>query len=282
MLLPGLLLLVATSTAPPDDLFAEAEGLLGDLRAAEALELLEARLVEGKLGPAELTRLWSLKGRALGVIGQGAKAQEAFSVALRVDPEWRLPAGEADPEITGPYHAALAVLPARSKSLSVWLRLEAGDDRSKLRYQLVADDLGLVSGAEVQAGDVVREVALSLDDVPRELALPAGTGAIAFRLLDAHGNALRDESLEVAATTSGEVSSQGPGGRRWLALGGGTTMALGALGVMVSGIGIAAIDDGQKAPDGTKDVLLGGVLAATGLVVVGGALIATDFLLDPP
>lgn len=283
-LLPGLILALATAAAPAAETFEEAEALLDDLRAAEALTLLEGRLVEGDLEPGALARLWSLKGRALGLVGQGAKAQEAFAVALRIDPAWRLSPSERDPEISGPYHAALAALPPQSRALAVWLRLAEIEGGLELSYQLVADDLGLVSGAEIVSGGAAREVALTLEDAPKKVTLPADVGgAVSFRLLDAHGNTLREEELELSAGAPADPASSTPTRQpRWLALGGGSAMAAGALGVMAAGIGMAAVDDGQKAPDGTRDLLFGGVLVSTGLVVVGGALVATDFLLDPP
>ena len=277
-----VLSLCALSLAVPEaSALTRAQALIDDGKATDALQLLDARLVDGELSPADLARLWSLKARAYGLVGQGQQAQRAFAIALRIDPAWRLAASETDPEVRGPFHAALAALPSRSKALWAHVKLARSSEGSALTYALVADDLGLVATAELEAAGT-REVVPLVPGPQRRVLDDRAEGPVTLRFLDEHRNCLREERLELSGGAASSEPPSASSGLRWLSLGGGAALAAGALGVMTSGIAWMTRDAGQKTGDGERELFLGGVLVGTGLVVVGGALIVTDFALDPP
>lgn len=273
---------------------ADAQALLDDKRPTEALAALEQTVAEGDLREEQLVLAYELMGRAYGMLGRGQQAQRAFAHALRVSPSWRL-ADVDDPQVKGPYEAALASLPPASEALLATVTLEDRGGQRGVLARLVADDSDLVAGARVlQGGAALTTLPLSLGEPEVFYPLPAErmTATLELQLTDAYGNEL--ERLPVplviertatttstsAATTSQEEPS--PQELRWLALSGGTLLGLGVVSVTAAGIWFAAVDGGDlEAPEGAREVSLVGVGVATGVILLGGTLVVLDFVLAP-
>jgi hypothetical protein len=261
-----------------------AETLLDDKRPSEALELIAGALEAGGLDVEAHHALWVLRARSHGLLGQGQQAQQAFAVALRLLPEWRLE-GQNDPQVSGPYNAAFAVLPPERRALFARVEVREEEKRRRIAYTLVADDLGVVAGAEAHLdGEKLTDLVLSLDEPEGTWPLDPSSvkGKLELRLVDAWGNALR--VLDVPdAPAADAAQASAPAELRWLTLSGGTALAIGAIGVTAAGIWLSAVDSDQvDPPDGAREVALAGVGVATGVIVIGGILVVTDFLLSPP
>lgn len=276
--MPAVALVVAllAALAPSDD----ARRLLDEKRPSEALVLLEEAVAQGDLDERGLLAAYELMGRAHGMLGRGQQAQRAFAAALRIAPTWRL-SGVDDPEVKGPYEAALAALPPEAEALLARVTLEARDGRRGMLATLVADDLDLVAGARVLLdGAVLTTLPLSRGEpeVFYPLDPRAVRGRVAVQLTDAYGNELERLPIEIVVE-----STAADGAReelRWLALGGGTLLGLGAVGVTAVGIWFAAVDGGDlEAPEGARTVGLASVGVATGVIALGGVLVVLDFVL---
>lgn len=276
--MPTLALVVAllASLAPLES----AQGLLDEKRPSDALELLEEAVVAGGLAEDELLSAYALMGRAYGMLGRGQQAQRAFSVCLRMDAAFRLGA-VGDPEVRGPFEAALASLPGEDEALLARVSVETREGRRGLAATLVADDLDLVAGARVLlAGAPLGTLGLSRGEptVFYPLDPAAVRGPIEVQLVDAYGNALR--RIPVEGTVEGESADRSHE-LRWLALSGGTLLGLGAVGVTVAGVWFAAVDGGNlDAPSGAREVGLASVGMATGVIALGGVLVVLDSVLS--
>lgn len=273
---------------------ADAQALLDDKRPTEALASLEQTVAEGALREEQLVLAYELMGRAYGMLGRGQQAQRAFAHALRVSPSWRL--GDVDdPQVKGPYEAALTSLPPAAEALLATVTLADKGGQRGVLARLVADDSDLVAGARVlQDGAALTTLPLSLGEPEVFYPLPPeGTSrTLELQLTDAYGNELErlPVSLVIERTTTTTSASGAttagtdgePAELRWLALSGGTLLGLGVVGVTAAGIWFAAVDGGDvEAPAGAREVGLVGVGVATGVILLGGALVVLDFVLAP-
>ncbi len=268
-----------TGAAP----LASTAALLDDKRPTEALASLEGAVSSGGLSAEQLVRAYELMGRAHGLLGRGQQAQRAFASALRIEPGWRLE-DLTNPEVKGPYDAALSALPPPGEALLAALTREERDGRRGMLARLVADDMDLVAGARVLldgAALTTLPLARGEPEVFYPLDPAAVRGRLEVQLIDAYGNELGRLPLEIVVDASGAAAGREPE-LRWLALGGGTLLGLGTVGVTAAGIWFAAVDGGDlEAPEGARTVGLAGVGLATGIIALGGALVVLDFLLEP-
>lgn len=261
-----------------------ARQLLEEKRPSEAIAELEGLVAGGDLDREALRTAYELMGRAHGMLGRGQQAQRAFSIALRIDPTFRLSDAE-DPEVKGPFEAALAALPPPGEGLLARVTVAervtdppSGPRRGMLAT-LVADDMDLVAGARVLLdGAALHTLPLSRGEPQVFYPLDPATvpGRVAVALTDAYGNELGRVPIELV------VDGAAPGSEelRWLALGGGTLLGLGAVGVTAVGIWFAAVDGGNlEAPEGARTVGLASVGVATGVIALGGALVVLDSVL---
>jgi hypothetical protein len=275
----------------------------------EALAAAEQRLEEGGLTREESVRAWLDKADAFASLRDPAKAERAFAVALRIDRGLAPPALEDELERTA-FERARDSLPPDDQALDVRVVVVERGGPPGMTVQVEADDMGLVGGAELRvAGEVVSELQISRSDPKARSPLHPGNvaGLLTVIFVDAYGNELRRVELEGRAQqttmdkvierdgTSPDVTDadvtdpDGLGGfapsgeLRWLTLGGATAIAVGAIGVAAAGMWLASVDAGDvDAPEGAREVALVGVGIATGVIVLGGVFVVTDFVLSPP
>ena len=92
-----------------------------------------------------------------------------------------------------------------------------------------------------------------------------------------------DPDTVVLSTTSTPPTADAGADLRWRTVGGATVLGVGAVGLGAAGMWLAAQDAGDvEAPEGTREVALAGLALGVGVVLLGGGLVVTDFLLDPP
>jgi hypothetical protein len=268
----------------------EARVHVDEDRPEEALRAASQALEDGGLPRARVAEAWVLKGRAFALLGEAEQAERMFGTALRVSRKVKL--GSEDPLFTEPFEAARAALPDASDALDVQVVVTEAAGRRTLELRVPADDQGLVAGARVLLdGDKLADLEVTrAERATYPVAPERVNGMLSVVFVDAFGNELRTVELEGASgppagapgdEADGAFASDG--GLRWLSLGGATTMAVGVVGMAAAGMWLAAYDAGDvTGADGTREVAMVGVGIGVGVVAIGGALVVTDFLLDPP
>lgn len=272
----ALALLLAT--APLDD--AAAALAAGDAGACG--ENVRLALESGALDVAQVARAWTLRGQCFTLAGDGDRAERSYAVALRVDPGLD---ASRDPSL-----AADAAFATAKRSLpgipGLSARVAAVDDDT-IELELLGDDLLLVkgalllrSGAEGAAPEEVARVPLEAGQARHKVSGVGRQGLTAV-LVDKSGNALMRLPVDPAVQrvfapapaptrTQGETPGVAP---TVLTTVGATAIGAGIVGIVASGIGLAAL--GPTALDeGT--VWLVGVGASTGLFLVGAGLVVVD------
>ena len=289
----------ATLDAPSGlELHARAVALLLERKSNDALDWLDKRAVADSMTAAELAQYWRLRGLAWGRLGQGNQAQNAFSVALRIDPSFRLDAfrdvesdgagrkrvqstamgqrlfAEAamDAEIRSPFQAALAGLPAPSHALNARYQLQSQKEGVRLTLREIVDDLGLVSFVKIQGKSEAWQEDPEVPVAP--LVLAANEGPWSLRLLDKNGHELWARELDTAAQS---LSHSAPRDFRELAVAGGVTLATGAL-VTLGANAVSAFVPVDAAKTGEQGWFLGAMWTGAGLVALGTGLVLYDLI----
>jgi hypothetical protein len=277
------------------------------LAAAPSLDDVERRLEEGALSARDNAQAWLDKGLAHAALDQADQAQRAFAVALRIQRGLTPPAFDSE-LARDAFEAARDALPSDDEALDTRVVVVESGDAPGMSVQVEADDLGLVAGAELRvSGEVVSELQLSRSDPKARSPLHPGNvvGLLAVVFVDGYGNELRRVEIEGTAAPVADAGGAGEGKvieregsaptgvvdspqasssgeLRWLSLGGGTAMGVGAVGVAAAGMWLAALDAGDvDGPDGAREVALAGVIVGTAVVAIGGALVVTDLVMNP-
>lgn len=289
--------LTKVETPSAFDLHAQAVALLLERKSKDALDWLDQRAVADAMTAAELAQYWRLRGLAWGRLGQGNEAQSAFSIALRIDPTFRLEGfrgasprlGEPPPapatlgqrlfaeaakdaEIRSPFQAALAALPAPSHGLSVRYQLQPQKEGFRFTLREIVDDLGLVSRIKIEGKSEAwqEEPDASVDP----LLLEAGEGPWSLRLLDKNGHVLWARDLDLVQTSTKEP---GPREFRQLAVAGGVTLATGAF-MTLGANAVSAFVPSASSKVGEQGWFVGAMWTGAGLVAVGTGLVLYDLI----
>ena len=270
------------------------------------LEHAVAMLVDlrkgGGLSSKELARSYLLEGMGRALLDD-PQADRAFSIALRLD-------SSSDPgvqqrAIREPFSATQASLPPPSQTLNAIAtsRPSTGGLQAGVRVELLADDLGLVSGVLVDEHPVALSATTPLVFAPHEA--PEGASIL---LLDEFGNQLRTVPLVPASSSTNEKSQAAPRasaaaqnaeeqdpwlgterfrGERWgvsnwpwVTLAGGVVGAAGVAVIVGSGAAIAIVDRGTALSSELTPMVQPALFVSLGLgvlfVAAGGATIVTD------
>lgn len=257
----ALALLLALSL---DD--AEAALAAGDAEACG--RLAQEALTAGALDVEDTARAWSLRGRCFARAGDADRAERSFAVALRIDPALALD----EPAFVAAQRALPAVPGLAAQALFV--------DEDTLAVELLGDDLLLAHAASVRRGDhEVARVPLEAARAKHKVggAFADGREGLALVVLDKHGNALLRAPIEprvqrVITPAPGAAAARGPGVLTTL---GATALGAGIVGIVTSGIGLAALGPGALAAE-ESTVWVVGVGASTALFVVGAGLVVVD------
>lgn len=285
------------------DLHAKAISLLLERKSHAALDWLAKRAASTPMSVAELAQHWRLNGVAWGRLGQGAEAQNAFSIALRIEPAFRLDtcphaatdaAGAApppssdcdgrlgpqlfreaasDPEIRSPFQAALAGLPAANLALAVRFQLKNEPDGTWFSLREVVDDMKLVHRLEIRGKSKTWEEIP--DAVLPPLRLRPEEGPWTLRVLDAQGHLLWTRDLPVSALN---VQASTPRDFHGFAIVGAATLASGALLTLGANAASAFLPAGGAKDAGTDGFVSGAMWTGTALVGLGGALVLYDLI----
>jgi len=279
----------ATTAAYP---LAEAEAALRAGIHKKCVELAQQGLASGRLAAADVARAWLVRGRCHALEGDVQRAERAYAVAVRVQPDLVFPTDDPVWERVRPEGRA----PASALTLAAATVVVEGDGGAFVAVAVQAqDDLGLGRAFVLVNGDE-REVARAPVERPAD-----GAGDVASppthrfsgipveglraRLLDRHGNVLRDVAVVVddaaraALVAAGATpASSTPAPTSWLTLVGAGTAAAGFVGAMAGGVLFAQEAPGDE--DGAALPALVGFVGGVGLFVVGGALIAVDAIVD--
>jgi hypothetical protein len=225
-----------------------AAALLDDAEAALAAgdakcgDLAQAALSAGDLAEDGVARAWTVRARCYALAGDADRAERSNGVV-----------------------AALAALRAKARAEQV-----TGDvviDR--VVVELESDDLNLVRAASLWRGD--EEVARFplTNEAGRHVVADIPLGGLVLRLHDKHGNTLwrTDVPRPERVIERGASPAKLPTALTTVGAG---AIGVGLMGAIASGIGLAANgpDDGQ--------LWLVGVGAATGVFLVGAALVVVD------
>ena len=262
----------------------KAQALVDELRPAEALKRIDRLIDKGGLDWEDTRDAYAMKAEVLALVGETQEAVRAFSVLLRVDPDWAPPAEHAT-AMEEPLSAAKAQLPAAAEALSVTIRSRFAGGKRGLELALVHDDMALVWTGALYSGDTM------FLDLPLNTNLPLGfipvdeeaakEVALTVRLLDPNGNTLRviPVSVDVLQDTKGGASrDMGP--LPWLTLSGAAIAAVSMVAMSASAIGFAAIPaNAPGAAPGQAVLLTSTGVAALG-AAVGAGLVITDLVLQ--
>lgn len=279
---PAAVAVPEPAPASDDDPMERAAALVRERRLVEAIEGVQTLRAGGGLTPAQLAETWRLEGRALGALGQGGAAERAFAIALRIEPEARMPLDAEGPEVAHPYQAALAALPAARRALWAHARLEEEAEGVALHHRLAADDLGLVAGAALVSGSLSLAISPSRDGA--RTLLPPAIASGRFVLLDPAGNALWERDLRARQPAAPDpttrlIAHRGP---RLGALLGGSLAAVGAVGVFGTGIAMALASPEVARDPRARAAYGAGALAGTALIALGAVWVGWDLAQTPP
>lgn len=268
MIAAPLLLLLAAG--PLDD--AEAALQAGDAEGCG--QAAQQALGSGVLEEAELTRAWILRGRCYALAGDRDRAERSYAVAVRASPEalaWI--AGGAPADADEAFAAALAARPADP------LRASARVDGDHVELHLHADDLLLVRAASLwQGAEEVARLPLEAGSAARHNVGGIPLQGLSQRLHDKHGNTLWRGAVEVPSLAEAQkdlvVEGSAPAREPTvLTTVGAVGLGLGLVGAVVCGIGASAGGSTELQASGPWLV---GVGAATGVFLVGAALVVVD------
>ena len=199
MSLPALAILLSAGTAWGDigDPLARVEPLILSLDLAAAEAEIENALHTGTLDRPALARAYAFRGVVEASRRNATAALASYARALRLDPQTRLPRGQA-PYVTTPFEATRERLRGRatafevtvsqtSASMSPHLRVVVRHDPDGLARRVSASALGATVQAEVVSGTA---------DI--DVSMPAGRSVCAqatVRILDAYSNLLAEHSV---------------------------------------------------------------------------------------
>ncbi len=279
----------ATAAAYP---LAEAEAALRAGIHKKCVELAQQGLASGRLAAADVARAWLVRGRCHALDGDVERAERAYAVAIRVQPDLVFPTDDPVWERVRPEGSA----PASALTLAAATTVVDGAGGAFVAVAVQAhDDLGL-GRAFVLVNDDHREVARAPLERPADGAGDGGSPpahrfsgipveGLRARLLDRHGNVLRDVPVVVddaaraaLVAAGGTPASSAPAPTSWLTLVGAGTAAVGFVGALAGGVVFAA--EAPADDDGAALPALVGFVGGVGLFVVGGALITVDALVD--
>lgn len=280
------------------DMHTRAIALLLERKSSDALDWLDKRAVSDPMSAAELAQYWRLRGLAWGRLGQGNEAQNAFSIALRIDPSFRLRAfrdedvpgadpqnaeatsvgkrlfaeAAGDAEIRSPFQAALAALPAPANALTARYQLQSEKIGVRFHVTEIADDLDLVSRVKIQGKSEAWEE--DPDGTVAPMVLAEGEGPWSIRLLDKNGHELWARKLD---TSRNSVVASAPRDFRDLAVAGGVTMATGAL-LTLGANTVSAFVPSESSKVGEQGWFLGAMWTGAGLVAIGAGMVIYDLI----
>jgi hypothetical protein len=228
-------------------------------------------LATGALDVADVARAWTLRGQCFSLAGDADRAERSYAVALRLD-------AAANVEGDAAFALAKRTLPAVP---GLAAQVSFVDEAGTLEVELLGDDLLLVKGASIVRGaDEVARVPLEVGHAKHKVSgVERGPGLVAL-LLDKHGNALVrlpiDPAVKKVFTPAPDKApaAGAPGAAPTLLTTlGATAIGAGIVGVVTSGIALAALGDTALDEGGVWVV---GVGASTGLFLVGAGLVVVD------
>jgi hypothetical protein len=250
--------------------------------AEDPIEVLDRARVAGELDPAGLRDNWVDRARLLAERGDPEGAERALAIALRIDRDLVLDEALL---LLGPMlESARAGLPEEGRALSVELeKTDAG-----VRARLVADDLGLVRGAEVElAESQVVPAKLSVDAPEAELLVTGPVpDEVAVYLLDEHGNVLGGRRVNLlkpeAAPEKVTPASPDDGPElSGLAVAGSSLAITGALVLAGCAAGTVVVASGPPEDrEPMTTVFVAGALVGAAVGAIGIGLAATDRVMN--
>lgn len=230
-------------------------------------------LATGALDVADVARAWMLRGQCFALAGDNDRAERSYSVALRVQPAL---ANDADAAFA---NDAAFTLAKRALPAVPGLAAQASFvDDSTLEVELLGDDFLLVKGASIVHGvDEVARTPLEVGQAKHKVSGLERSDLVAI-LLDKNGNALMrlpiDPTVKKVFSPTPTPPGAAPGAAPTLLTTlGATAIGAGIVGVVTSGIALAALGDTARDEGGVWVV---GVGASTGLFLVGASLVVVD------
>jgi hypothetical protein len=247
----------------------------------DGLALTGALMQKGDLGRGALRNAWLARALCLSASGEGMDAQRAFATALHLDPTFRLQKSEGR-TIPGPYHAALALLPPTRQILQSRVQWRKGDEKRGLLIHLLTDRMKLVDRVLLvdAHGEVLYGMPLAVERtvfVPFDE--PAQNGGALLKLVDAHGNAVRDLAIPPKADKV-QIHGENAEERDWLTLTGAGILVAGALAAATTGLYSVVASGGNLGPElrDSAGVAMAGALIFTGTILVGAGILGFQAL----
>lgn len=262
-----MLALVLTSTLALMSSLGDAATALAAGEHEACGKAAQEALASGALDVTDVARAWTLRGQCFVLAGDNDRAERSYSVALRIDPRIDVAGDEA-------FTLAKRTLPAVP---GLAAQVSFVDDNT-LEVELLGDDLLLVKSASIVRGvDEVARTPLEVGHAKHKISGLERNDLVAV-LLDKNGNALMRLPVDptVKKVFTPPPSSTSPAASAaptLLTTLGATAIGAGIVGVVTSGIALAALGDTALDEGGVWVV---GVGASTGLFLVGAGLVVVD------
>lgn len=255
----ALALVLAASLAD-----ADAALTAGDADACG--KAVQDTLASGTLDVADVARAWILRGKCFTLANDLDRAERSYAVALRVDPNVVV---DNDVAFTQA-QKALPSVPGLAAHASFI-------DDDTLEVELDGDDMLLVKGAAVRRNDdEVARVPLEAGQARHKVSGIPRDGLTAV-VLDKHGNALVRFAIDpqVKRVFTPAAPATIDNSPTLLTTLGATAIGAGIVGVVTSGIALAALG-ANATSTGDGQLWVAGVGASTGLFVLGAGMVVVD------